>query len=133
MRGLRMRGAVAARALAALAAAAMLSASPASAQDGDRAAIERGRQKFEYMCEPCHGAGIGDDGRAMLPGTDALRIKYRGTRPALLTERTDLTPEALRVFVRQGVFSMPPFRPTEITDEEIDEIAAYIRDAASRP
>lgn len=84
------------------------------------------------MCAPCHGAGIGDDGRAMLPGTDALRIKYRGALPALLTERTDLTPERLRAFVRQGVFSMPPFRPTEITDEEIDDIAAYIADAASR-
>lgn len=132
MSSCRTRSAVTARALAALAGAAILYAAPVSAQDGDRDAIERGRQKFEYMCEPCHGAGIGDDGRAILPGTDALRIKYRGTRPALLTERTDLTPDALRVFVRQGVFSMPPFRPTEITDEEIDDIAAYIRDTASR-
>lgn len=31
---------------------------------------------------PCHGPGIGDDGRAMLPGTDALRIKYRGVTHA---------------------------------------------------
>jgi mono/diheme cytochrome c family protein len=102
---------------------------PALAQD--RAAIERGQAKFDYLCAPCHGAGIGDDGRAMLPGTDALRIKYRGELPALLEERTDLTPEALRVFVRRGVFSMPPFRPTEITDAEIDEIAAYLADAAA--
>lgn len=111
-----------------LAAAGLLSAACAWAQDAD--AIERGKAKFEYLCAPCHGDGPGDDGRAMLPGTDALRIKYRGELPALLTERSDLTYEAIRAFVRQGVFSMPPFRPTEITDEEIRDIAAYIEDAS---
>jgi mono/diheme cytochrome c family protein len=35
----------------------------------------RGKAKFEHTCAPCHGDGIGGDGRAMLPGTDALRIK----------------------------------------------------------
>lgn len=103
---------------------------PTAAQDADDEAIERGRQKYEYMCVPCHGDGIGDDGRAMLPGTDALRIKYRGELPALLTERSDLTYESIRVFVRQGVFSMPPFRPTEITDDEIRDIAAYIAETS---
>jgi len=111
-----------------LAGAAIVLAAPALAQ-GD-AAIRRGEQKFEYMCAPCHGPGIGDDGRAMLPGTDALRLKYRGTLPALLTERSDLTYEAIRAFVRQGVFSMPPFRPTEITDDEIRDIAAYIAETS---
>ena len=101
---------------------------PAAAQDAD--AVERGRAKYEYMCVPCHGDGVGDDGRAMLPGTDALRIKYRGALPALLTERTDLTYESIRAFVRQGVFSMPPFRPTEITDDEIRDIAAFIAEVS---
>jgi len=96
----------------------------------DAAAAARGQAKFDYMCAPCHGAGIGDDGREMLPGTDALRIKYRGTLPALLTERRDLTYETIRAFVRQGVFSMPPFRPTEITDDEIRDIAAYIAETS---
>jgi len=104
---------------------------PVAAQDAD--AIERGREKYEYMCVPCHGDGVGDDGRAMLPGTDALRIKYRGALPALLTERTDLTYESIRTFVRQGVFSMPPFRPTEITDDEIRDIAAFIAQSAKQP
>lgn len=94
------------------------------------ASVERGRVKFEDMCAPCHGAGIGDDGRAMLPGTDALRIKYRGALPALLEKRTDLTAEALRTFVRRGTWSMPPFRPTEITNREIDDIAAYLRETS---
>jgi mono/diheme cytochrome c family protein len=111
-----------------LALVALSAAGAANAQDAD--AVERGRERFEYMCAPCHGDGPGDDGRAMLPGTDALRIKYRGALPALLTERSDLTYESIRMFVRQGVFSMPPFRPTELTDEEIRDIAAYIAESA---
>ena len=102
----------------------------ALAQDTD--AIERGNAQFQYMCAPCHGAGIGDDGRAMLPGTDALRIKYQGALPALLEERTDLTPELLKIYVRRGTWSMPGFRPTEITDAEIEDIAAYLASASQQ-
>ena len=87
----------------------------------------RGQAKFEHSCAPCHGAGIGDDGRAMLPGTDALRIKYKGALPALLEQRTDLNADAIRTFVRRGTWSMPPFRPTEITEGDIQDIAAYLR------
>lgn len=100
----------------------------AQAQQG--APVERGKVKFEYSCAPCHGGGPGDDGRAMLPGTDALRIKYRGTVPALLEHRTDLTAPVIRTFVRTGSFSMPPFRKTELTDAEIDDIAAYLAETS---
>jgi mono/diheme cytochrome c family protein len=89
-------------------------------------AVERGQAKFALSCAPCHGAGAGDDGRAMLPGTEALQIKYRGALPAVLEQRTDLTAEALTVFVRRGTWSMPPFRKTELTDTEIADIAAYL-------
>jgi mono/diheme cytochrome c family protein len=98
-------------------------------------AVQRGNAKFQHSCAPCHGAGVGDDGHAMLPGTDALRIKYKGAVPpvpALLEERTDLTAPVLKVFVRHGSFSMPPFRPTELTDVEIADIAAYIADKSKR-
>jgi mono/diheme cytochrome c family protein len=97
--------------------------------------LQRGNAKFQHSCAPCHGAGVGDDGRAMLPGTDALRIKYKGAVPpvpALLEQRTDLTAPVLKVFLRHGSFSMPPFRPTELTDAEIADIAAYIADKAKR-
>ena len=91
------------------------------------ASAERGQAKFEANCAPCDGDGIGDDGRAMLPGTDALRIKYQGALPALLEKRTDLNADAIRTFVRRGTWSMPPFRPTEITEGDIQDIAAYLR------
>jgi mono/diheme cytochrome c family protein len=117
------------RAAGALAlAAVLLQGGYAAAQDA--ASVERGRAKFEHSCAPCHGAGEGDDGRAMLPGTDALRIKYQGALPALLEQRTELNLYAIRTFVRRGTFSMPPFRPTEITERDIEDIAAYLRQSA---
>jgi len=101
----------------------------ASAQDS---AVARGDAKFQHSCAPCHGDGPGDDGRAMLPGTDALRIKYRGALPALLEKRTDLAPEILRTYLREGSMSMPPFRPTELTDAEIVDIAAYLAESSKQ-
>jgi mono/diheme cytochrome c family protein len=96
----------------------------------DTAAVARGKAVFDRVCASCHGADRGDFGRAMLPGTDALRIKYKGQLPALLEQRTDLTPAVIRNFVRRGTWSMPPFRKTEISDAQIDEVSAYIADAA---
>jgi mono/diheme cytochrome c family protein len=109
---------------------ALLQGEPTVAQE--TASVERGRARFEHNCAPCHGDGVGDDGRAMLPGTDALRIKYQGALPALLEQRTDLNVEAIRTFVRRGTWSMPPFRPTEITERDIQDIAAYLRQSAER-
>jgi mono/diheme cytochrome c family protein len=96
----------------------------------EQGSAARGQAKFEHSCTPCHGAGVGDDGRAMLPGTDALRIKYQGSLPALLEQRTDLNADAIRTFVRRGTWSMPPFRPTELTEGEIQDIAAYLRQSS---
>lgn len=103
---------------------------PAFAQELDPA-VARGMAKFQHSCAPCHGRGPGDDGRAMLPGTDALRLKYQGAVPPALEDRNDLTADAIRVFVRQGAWAMPPFRKTELADSEIVDIAAYLRHASS--
>jgi mono/diheme cytochrome c family protein len=95
----------------------------ALAQDSE--AVARGKAKFDHSCAPCHGKGAGDDGREMLPGTYSLKIKYGDTLPAALEDRTDLSSEVISVFVRMGAWSMPPFRKTELSDKEIDDIAAY--------
>lgn len=81
---------------------------------------DRGRAVFEHWCAPCHAAGPGH------PGTQSLQIKYGGTVPAVLEQREDLTPAAVRTFVRQGILSMAPFRKTEITDAELEDLAAYL-------
>jgi mono/diheme cytochrome c family protein len=89
--------------------------------------IEQGKQVYDHWCLPCHGSGLGLPGFDGLPGTQQLRIKYRGTDISpLLEERTDLVPEFVKVVVRQGVSFMPQFRKTEISDAELDALAAYL-------
>ena len=105
-----------------------LGASPGAAQPPAGNAPEaRGMQVYDYWCLPCHGPGLGLPGFAELPGTQQLRIKYRDTAVSpLLTERTDLAPEFVKVIVRQGVSFMPQFRKTEISDADLEALAAYL-------
>ncbi|MES2698137.1 MAG: cytochrome c [Pseudomonadota bacterium] len=89
-----------------------------------------GRALFAHNCAPCHGTGRGDDGSPMLPGTAALAAKYGATRPAPLELRDDLADPVLRLFVRRGVGAMPAFRPAELSNADIEAIAAYLRATA---
>lgn len=80
----------------------------------------RGRAVFDYWCAPCHAPG------PRHPGTQALEVLYRGQKPAALEEREDLLPVLTREFVRSGVSVMPPFRKTEISDADLEALAAYL-------
>lgn len=80
----------------------------------------RGLAEFERACAVCHG-----DGPAK-PGTRALHTKYLGKEPALLADRTDLAPDYVRFIVRHGVSVMPPFRKTELSDADLDQVVAYL-------
>ncbi|MGH8219785.1 MAG: c-type cytochrome [Steroidobacteraceae bacterium] len=80
----------------------------------------RGYVAFQRACSVCHGGGPAK------PGTRALRAKYRGKLPALLARRTDLTAAYVKYIVRHGVSVMPPFRKTELSDGDLDAIAAYL-------
>ena len=82
--------------------------------------IDTGQQVFDYWCAACHGSGMD------MAGTQALAAKYNGALPASLEERTDLTPEIIRLFVRQGIKVMPNFRKTEISDTDLEALAAYL-------
>jgi mono/diheme cytochrome c family protein len=82
--------------------------------------LERGKQVFDQWCAACHGDGPGK------PGTAALNALYKGQKPALLEERTDLVPELTKQFVRTGVSVMPFFRKTEISDADLEALAAYL-------
>jgi mono/diheme cytochrome c family protein len=113
-----------------VAALAALIVAQAFAQDGGE--IARGRDVFAHYCAPCHGDGRGDDGAPMLPGTQALTLKYRGAKPGLLEQRTDLPAELIKAFVRNGVASMPPLRKTEVSDADLEAIAAYLAATAAK-
>jgi len=80
----------------------------------------RGYMQYQNFCSACHGEGVGR------PGTLALAAKYKGEKPALLDKRTDLTPELIKTYVRNGLTVMPLFRKTEISDADLDAIAAYL-------
>jgi mono/diheme cytochrome c family protein len=80
----------------------------------------RGYVQFQMSCAVCHGSGQGK------PGTRALAAKYKGTVPALLEERSDLEAPYIRQVVRQGLYVMPFFRKTELSDTDLDAIAAYL-------
>ena len=100
------------------------------AQAADKPATEQrlqnGKAVFEAWCAACH------DADPKLAGTLALQTKYEGTIPAALEARTDLTPELVAFFVRNGVAWMAPFRKTEISDAELADLGAYLSKPAGK-
>ena len=55
-----------------------------------------------------------------------MAARYKGAVPALLTERTDLSPELVKVYVRNGLSIMPIFRKTQISDAQLEALAEYL-------
>ena len=78
-----------------------------------------GRELFNYWCLPCHGAGPGHAGTQRL----ARRL---GADQSVLLQRHNLPAEYVQHVVRNGFQMMPPFRYTEISDQELQAIAAYV-------
>jgi len=117
--------------LALIAAAAILAATDsASGQDigeaptfaplYDHVTLTNGRDVYTYWCWNCHGEGPGK------PGTAALAARYKGSVPALLTERADLSGELVKFYVRNGFSIMPHFRKTQISDAQLEALAKYL-------
>lgn len=79
-----------------------------------------GRPVFQKWCAPCHAPGPNH------PGTAALDVLYNNAVPGALEKRTDLTKAIVRRAVRQGAFSMPFFRKTEIGDADLDALVDYL-------
>jgi (+)-pinoresinol hydroxylase len=86
----------------------------------DTAETVRGQIVYNKWCSSCHNAGL------HRPGTNALHTKYDNTIPAVLLARQDLTSERIAWFVRNGVSIMPPFRHTEISNTELEELIGYM-------
>ena len=84
-----------------------------------------GKQIFERHCAACHAATVG------APGTQQLGWT-RGKEFALLEERKDLQADYVRFVVRRGLFAMPPFRPTEIDDDQLGQLADYLARSGRR-
>jgi (+)-pinoresinol hydroxylase len=82
------------------------------------AEADRGREVYQKWCTPCHGTGLGK------PGTSAAAA--HGVKPAVLEQRTDLTPKMIETAVRKGVYFMPRFRKTEISNADLAAIIAWL-------
>jgi mono/diheme cytochrome c family protein len=97
----------------------------------------RGKEVFQARCEACHGAlpqrSGAQTGLPAMPGTAALAHKYQNAKPAELELRTDLTPELVAVFVRRGAGIMPPFRPTELSGDDLKALGAYLARKQRKP
>jgi mono/diheme cytochrome c family protein len=78
-----------------------------------------GEQIFFKWCSDCHSTPTGS-------GTMALERKYKGTPSAILEQRDDLQADYVKAAVRNGISFMPSFRKTEISDAELDQVAAYL-------
>ena len=90
---------------------------------------KNGKAVFDKWCAPCHGAVAPQRtmfGGSALPGTAALAVKYQGKVPAVLEQRTDLKPAYIKTVVRHGLYGMPITRKTEVSDAELDDVAAYL-------
>ena len=84
-----------------------------------------GQEVFASRCEACHAAGREHPG--------AMRLELsRGKDRSVLLARRDLNAEYVKAIVRNGLLSMPPFRPTEVSDEELDSLAAYVANEGTR-
>ena len=97
-----------------LLALALLAAQMARAQ-----APAPGKQVFDRFCSECHAPGFGH------PGTQELE-QVRGKQRSVLEKRTDLAAEYVRYVVRHGLWQMPPYRPSEIDDHQLDLLASYL-------
>lgn len=85
----------------------------------------RGMERYEYWCATCHGKETAENGRNR-PGTASLIVKYGKERPGALEDRTDLLPPYTKLIIRRGTAGMPSFRKTEISDLDMEDIAAYL-------
>jgi (+)-pinoresinol hydroxylase len=117
--------------LSALVAGALLGLGMSAAHAADAALVERGHAVFLKWCEGCHRAGPAKAPRndltgSVFAGTYTLEQRYKGAVPAALEQRTNLTPELIRVMVRQGLNVMPRSRKTEVSDEDLAAIIAYL-------
>lgn len=76
-----------------------------------------GQEVYAHWCADCHDAGPGH------PGT--LRLDARGDGNPVLLKR-HLDGETVKYVVRNGIQMMPPFRQTEISDEELERLIQYM-------
>lgn len=79
--------------------------------------LRDGKAEYDRYCAPCHDKGF----------WAANRIGQRlGEEHADIRYRDDLNVPYVETVVRRGMGSMPPYRLTELSPEELQAIADYL-------
>ena len=78
-----------------------------------------GEVVYDEYCADCHNVGDGH------PGTMRLAARI-DAKHSVLRERNDLSPAHITQIVRNGIGMMPAFRPTEISDLTLAQLAQYV-------
>jgi mono/diheme cytochrome c family protein len=90
---------------------------------GDRLASGKsGEALFSNRCGTCHLAG--GMGTNLL--TKQRMMAGEPPETGLLANRKDLMPDYVKSVVRQGKMAMPRLSRVDVTDAELDSIAAYL-------
>jgi mono/diheme cytochrome c family protein len=98
----------------------------AKAPSGDRTTAGRdGAALFSNNCGYCHL--VGGMGTNLL--TKQRIAAGQPPETALLVNRTDLQPDYIKSVVRMGKGAMPHQTKVDITDAELDSVAAYLATA----
>jgi cytochrome c5 len=84
---------------------------------------DEGERLYGRECAFCH---VGRNTGAMMLG------RRLGKDKAELHRRTDLDPGYVKAVVRNGIVNMPPLSKVEVTDQELDRIAAYLARKSKR-
>ena len=79
-----------------------------------------GEELFVLFCRACHGPG------PQHPATSKLAIT-KGADKSVILNRDDLPAEYIAHVVRNGLLGMPPLRPTDVTDAELERLVQYVR------
>ena len=95
----------------------------AEAPAGDRLAVGRdGLALFSNHCGACHLIG-GMGTNLLTKQRVAAGLSAEG---GLIATRTDLTASYVKTVVRNGYIAMPRLSRVEVTDAELNSIAAYL-------
>jgi mono/diheme cytochrome c family protein len=110
--------------------------SVAMASNACAADEQMGKRVFDVYCKGCHEPISNVKTGEPPAGTYVLQQRYKDKIPAALEDREGMTPEFIKHSVRHGVntpkapgsvgIHMPPIRKTEVSDEELDDIVAYL-------
>ena len=74
---------------------------------------------YDHYCGHCHNPGEGH------PGTMRLAIRLSPDQ-AIIRQRENLPAAYVKQIVRNGLGMMPAFRPTEISDTDLNSLIGYI-------